>query len=1499
MAVRRAAPACVRGYRFCRVCNIGWVLGVHLPAVSTVARAAIDVGCELLGVTRVRRSWSGHGRAWIEVRGLEGERGSVVAERVTRAVSDVPGVHGVELNRPLSRLVVTLGPGNPPVAQLCAVVDRAESAALATSTTTRGEAVSTADLPGDGIVLAGRVLSLGLDTAGLAVALAGRALRVPRIPGAAVAVVTLVDTQPRVRRMVERRLGADAADVVLAASTTVVHALSQSPASLGVDLALRWMMVGEARSARMAWQRHEPGLAEHAGCDSSAPREPRPVELPPGPVERYADWAATAGLAAAATVRVVSGAGSTAADAVLVAAPRAVRATRESFVATLSAGLATRDNVVVMRPAALRRLDRIDSLVVDPAALTSSSLSVSEVRGVEGRARARVWEAARRDVRDGLLGAGWHAMSALSPAHDLQLVQGVSILVAPDRDPVAEAVLAAARDAQLHLVSLDVAELGTLRSAFDDLAPTTDRDTDRALREAVSTLQQAGRTVALLAVDAPRAFTAADLGLAVPRPATLPAWTAAALLPDLAAAWRLLQAIPAARTASRRGVELAAGGSALGALVMLPGVRGRGPGPVTGAAAAGLLEGRGEALRVLRRQAPHPAPTVAWHTLTVPQALDELRGPLADGRAGEPVPAGGVSGRSGSVMRAAGGTWRAGRGSLDWAARVGTVLRAELADPLTPVLMVGAAASAVLGSPVDAGLVGGVVAANTALAGFQRWRAESQLRRLLHADAVPARLVAGAASISADGGEANAVLVTATSLRPGDLVEVRAGDVVPADGRLVDATGIEVDESSLTGESLPVVKDLDPTPGAPLAERHCMLYESTTVLTGSATIMVTAMGSSSAAGRADALAVPRAGDVGLQAQLGDLTSKVLPATLAAGGAVTAVSLLRGSGLRRAVAGGVSIAVAAVPEGLPLVATLAQQAAAHRLGEHQVLVRTPRAVEALGRVDVVCFDKTGTLSENRLQVVAVRPTPRTGATQPSLLAAAGLATPRPTQGEHATHATDAAVISAVDGVVPDRARELPFRPGRSFAAGLIGARLAVKGAPETVLAACGGLTDAAREAASAEVQAMAEGGLRVLAVAVRDLTVDEQAAATDDGDVLEALCGERLRWVGLLGLADTPRPDAVELLAGLRVRGIGVRLITGDHPVTAAAIATDLGMEITDRQVVTGPEWDLMPHHDRTRAVEEVIVFARMTPEHKVQVVQELERAGHVCAMVGDGANDAAAIRVASVGIGVSTRGSDPARGAADIVLTDGRIVLLLAALDEGGQLWRRVQAAVGVLLGGNAGEVAFTLYGTLLTGTSPLNARQLLLVNLLTDALPAAAVAVSPPNARGVTTARGLDRDDLLRTVLIRGAATTAGASVAWSMARLTGRPRRASTVGLVALVSTQLGQTFLDSRSPLVIVTAAGSLATLAALVSTPGISQLLGCTPLGPVGWSQALGSAAAATAIAAVAPRFVPNLARGALHNVGDPAANQQPVDTPNNGEDQHGQRIDGAVPQDTRR
>jgi cation-transporting P-type ATPase I len=323
-------------------------------------------------------------------------------------------------------------------------------------------------------------------------------------------------------------------------------------------------------------------------------------------------------------------------------------------------------------------------------------------------------------------------------------------------------------------------------------------------------------------------------------------------------------------------------------------------------------------------------------------------------------------------------------------------------------------------------------------------------------------------------------------------------------------------------------------------------------------------------------------------------------------------------------------------------------------------------------------------------------------------------------------------------------------------------------------------------------------------------------------------------------------------------GIRPVMITGDHPATACAIARAVGLP-SDR-VVTGDELEGITEQERVSLVAEATVFARVSPEQKVRIVEALRAADRVVMMTGDGTNDAAAIRLADVGIGVGADASAAARSSADLVLAEPDLPRIHDALLEGRAMWHRMQAAVSILVGGNAGEMAFMTLGTAVAGRAPINIRQMLLVNLLTDMLPALAVAVAPlrdPEQANAPVESALGAS-LARAVAVRGTTTTLGATLAWTAGRYTGRRKRADTMGLAALVGTQLGQTLMVGwRSPLVVATSVGSAGLMFVIVETPVVSQLFGCTPVGPFAWTIVAGSSAAGTLAAAAAPRVLPAL------------------------------------------
>ncbi len=1382
---------------------------VALP-VRTGAKA---LSGEVSRSTLTRRCGRGDGRIWIEVRGLDGTGGAARGRAAVAALRAQPGVTNAVLNRPLSRVVVEIDDGASPD-DLCAALDAVEKDDGTT------DSARCDSLPGDGLLLAARGAMVAVNAAGFAVAVAGRALRLPAAPIAVEAVSAIANYQPWLRRALEAGIGPGATNTALSLFGTAAHVVTLSPAKLSVDLAMQAFRAAECRAAARAWARYEPELARHAD-EPEMHRLPRPVPAPAGPVDRHGKRVAWAQLIGVGLTGALTRNVTMASNAALAASPKAMRTSHEAFAATLGRGLADRHAVLPLRPEGLRRLDKVDALLIDPRVLCGEAMRVVRVRGARDGELFSAWTRAQELLDEGAA-PGWHRVD--TPSID----EPVEALIAPAAHPLASALITRARDSGARLVSVDTELLGDLRPAFDDVLPVGNGGIDDELADAVSRLQHDGHTVAVLSSSGAQALSGADVALGIrPSADTPPPWNADLMMEDLAAAWLVLHALPAAREASRQGIAISVGASALGALFMVPGVRRlRGPGPVTVGAVAGMLSGYLLARGAIRTPTPRPAPAYEWHAMSAEQArevLAALRDPDERSAATEPA-------EGGTGFPAA--AWEFARAAA-----------AELTgDPLTPILGLCSAATALLGSPTDAVMVGTVLTGNAMLSTYQQLQAEKRLNRLLAQQAPPARLVTDARRYRE---------VVVERLRPGDVIEVRSDEVVPADARVIEAHDLEVDESSLTGESLSVQKRVEATPGAELAERRCMIYAGTTVVAGTAVAVVTAVGADTQTRRAAELASGELPTVGLHHQLSQLMRRAFPFSAGGGIAVGALGLLRAGGLRQALSSAIAVSVAAIPEGMPLMATLAQSASAQRLGEAGALVRVPRAAEALGRVEVVCFDKTGTLSENRLRVAEVRP--MAGHSREDVLRCAARAAPADDGNPH-VHATDEAIVKAADAVAdsgsrPEPDAHLPFRSGRAFSASVTGTQLTVKGAPEVVLAACPNVGGEVEDA----VAALTTAGLRTIAVAQRRLSAAQARSLRNDPDGITELCGGGLTLTGFLGLSDTPRPQAPQLLADLADRGVAIRLITGDHPVTATAIARELGVPVSAGQVITGAEWNALSRPDQVRAVGDRVIFARMSPENKVQVVQTLERSGRVCAMVGDGANDAAAIRAASVGVGVVARGSDSAHTTADVVLTDGRIETLVAAIDEGRRLWRGVQAAVAGLLAGNAGEVIFSVIGTAITGTSPLNTRQLLLMNMLTDALPATAVAVSTPAGPVQRVGRGIDERALRRAVAARGSITAVSATAAWALASVTGLPQRASTVALISLVAVELGQTVVDSHAPLVLLTAAGSFAAFAAMITTPGISQLVGCTPVGPVGWAQGLGTAAAAVLAVAATNRL----------------------------------------------
>jgi len=1498
------------------------------------------------------------------------EHAAMVEEPVRR----VPGVASAHVEGSLGRLVIELeddADSDDVVDEVRDVVAAVAEDLAAAGPEPEIRTAPFAD-PGDPLAILVPLTAAAFNAIAIGAAVTGWVVRLPAAPRTTRAAAALLNNQPRMVSLLESRLGRVGTDLALSASTAAANGLTQAVGTPLLNLVQRVLQISEAEAHRRRWRDREPQLASpdrpqapvvpiisSAGPKSQAPRhnwaaaaagEASHVVVDgaidaaidtakgsmAGPIEQYVDQAANGSLIAAATALVAGGGPEDAAGAVLAGIPKAAHMGRQSFAAVLGRGLAE-DGQMILDPGALRRLDRVKVVVIDGAALRGDHRAVLHSRGdVLGWDDDRVYE-----VADALL----HGEEAPEPDPDelpatgarLQWVraQGPSatpaqglehadlvvdgemvghVEVGWEVDPFAVPLLQIATRTGARVVLRHVAGTQDLAASVAASHPSGTpllklvRDL-RADRGPVLLITALHRDFA--STDTLAALAIADVGVALDDPRAATPWSADIITgTDLAAAVRILSALPAARQASESSVNLAKGGTTLAGLLLVTGdprtstnplaVR-RWLNPVNFAAASAMVSGAFSASKVLRQPDPTPQPLTAWHALDPEIVYSRLAGrtrPLSV-EAGAPAWRRVLEDLSYSPLVAP------LRGPARQAGRLLDATRYELRDPLTPILAVGAAASAIVGSNVDALLVGGVMAVNALTGGAQRLRADAAAAELFaEQDAVARRVAVPTVATSRRRLEAartteRTITVTASSLRPGDVIDLVAPDVVPADARLLVAEDLEVDESLLTGESLPVDKQVDPV-AATDTERASMLFEGSTIVAGHARAIVVATGVGTAAHRAISAVLDVESAAGVQARLRELTAKVLPLTLAGGAAVTGLAMLRRASLRQAVADGVAIAVAAVPEGLPLVATLSQLAAAQRLSARGVLVRAPRTIEALGRVDTVCFDKTGTLTENRLRVVrsvpaATKPRgPFPAADDPQaahILRAAGWASTQPEEGRGHAHATDEAILKAADSldVHGDSewtvVAEVPFESSRGFAAaiGTLSADpskplLMLKGAPEVVLPRCR-FADPEDDLNHAEslVHSLAEQGLRVLAVAQRGWVHDTEDDDDTDADAVDAAAHD-LQLLGYIGLADTARPSARPLIESLVDVERKVVLITGDHPVTARAIAHQLGLP-SDARVVTGADLAGLDEDACAKLAADVQVFARVSPEQKVQIVAALQRGGRVTAMVGDGANDAAAIRMADVGIGVSGRGSSAARGAADMVLTDDDLGVLLDALVEGRGMWAGVRDAVTILVGGNVGEVLFTIIGTALgTGRAPVGTRQLLLVNLLTDMFPALAVAVTPqfdePEAdeydteeeadaarrayqRSVLTQPTPSLDaPLMRQIVTRGAVTAAGATAAWAIGRWTpGTERRTATMGLTALVTTQLAQTLLTRRhSPLVVATALGSSAVLVAIVQTPGVSHFFGCTPLGPVAWTGVAGATAAATGLSVLAPTWL---------------------------------------------
>ena len=755
----------------------------------------------------------------------------------------------------------------------------------------------------------------------------------------------------------------------------------------------------------------------------------------------------------------------------------------------------------------------------------------------------------------------------------------------------------------------------------------------------------------------------------------------------------------------------------------------------------------------------------------------------------------------------------------------------QLSSPLIIVLIASGTLALALGEVADGAVVLAVVVANSAIGFVQEWRAGRAIQAL-------AALVPQRAAVVRDGVRSE---LDAEHVVPGDIVELGPGARVPADARLLGARGLEVDESPLTGESLPVAKHPEPVaPDAAVADRASMTHGGTLVASGSGTAVVVRTGEQTELGRISELVRRTEGvQTPLTRGLAGVARLLTALICVVAAALLAVALARGYPFVDAVLAAVALAVAAIPEGLPAIVTIALAVGVQRMAHRRAVIRRLPAVETLGSTTVICTDKTGTLTQNRMTVAELW-----GDRDPLLRAAVlcsdGIA---PTERALLEAAERAGIDVAAERERAPRLDAIPFASERKLMATLhAGGLVLLKGAPEVVLERCAGTAGALDT-----VEALAARGMRVLAVARGTVGPDRTTLADADLD-------GGFELLGLAALVDPPRDSAIGAVRACREAGVDVKMITGDHVSTASAIAARFGLA---GRALTGRELDGLDDAELEQAALDTTVFARVAPEHKLRLVRALQRSGEVVAMTGDGVNDAPALKQADIGVAMGESGTAAAREAADVVLTDDDFASIEAAVEEGRHVFDNVQKAIAFVLPTNLGEALIVLVAVLAFPFAggvprlPVEPTQILWVNLIatvTLALPLAVEALErgvmarPPRPPGTPV---IGRLLVIRTVIVSLLMTIS----ALALFEL----RDDQTIVVTTIVLFQVFY-LLECRSldrsilhvgpwsnPWAIAGIVAVLALQAAFIYAPPLQDVFGSAPLGVEDWLLALAAAA----------------------------------------------------------
>jgi len=881
----------------------------------------------------------------------------------------------------------------------------------------------------------------------------------------------------------------------------------------------------------------------------------------------------------------------------------------------------------------------------------------------------------------------------------------------------------------------------------------------------------------------------------------------------------------------------------------------------------------------------------SWHSLTAKAGLDKLKsGPNGLGE-----------------EEASQRLLQYGRNRIDKASKASplALFLSQFKNYLTIVLIFAALISVIAGENTN-GYVILIIVVLVALIGFiQEYKAERAMDALRE-------MVSSEADVIRDG---KMISIPSEELVPGDVIYLEAGDRVPADGRIIEDTFLEVIEASLTGESLPVEKFSRPLgEETPLADRRNLVFMGTIVTHGNCRALVTATGSSTEIGRISGLIEKEPEDPPLKRKLEQLAKRQALLVLMVSALVFFINLSRGYSIIETLITSIALAVAGVPEALPFVVTLALAYGTQGMARKNAIIRRLPAVETLGSTTVICTDKTGTLTTGQTMVREIytyRTVEITGsgyAPEGAFLFNGREVNPKeedlagvlrigilsnnanleranaswrivgdPTEGALIVAAKKAGLLDDVRKEwreileYPfDSDRKMMTTVNRSDAQGTV---VAAKGAPEVLLSRCSSLfeaggirpmKDADRLVILASSDQMAGKALRVLAMAWRPI---------EEGNYERELVESGLIFAGLVGMIDPPRPEVLEAITVCKQAGIRPVMITGDHRLTAKAIAGELG--IGNGEVIEGFELEKMSDGELAARIENVSVFARVTAEHKVRIVEALRRQGHVVAMTGDGVNDAPALTAADIGVAMGRTGTEVAKEAADMVIADDNFATIVAAVEEGRRIYNNIRKATSYLLSVSFAEVATIFLGVMMGLPVPLLAVQILWINVVAEEFPAIGLSTEPVHAKIMRKSPRNPREPMLSrslTIYTLGvaAAVVAGTLGLYIIALQSGESLSyARTMAFVGLgfftVFNSYSSRFLDESvlkmNPLsnkkLILGIAASVMTVFAAIYLPFLQSIFGTEPLRIDSWPWIIMASMLVILAAEILKKLVPGL------------------------------------------